>query len=166
MNDTKKIELALQDLVAGIEARAKNQRMFLSERIEQLAGQTSDLFERIESRLERLENAADGMFEIEVRESIATSADELQAAHLRIADLERDLGNANGRISVLENEQAQMQNQVTAAHRRIDELKYSDHRRIADLEKRTDDLENDGLDNVRTIVADMINDGDIRLHVD
>lgn len=115
MNHTKKIELALHDLVEGIEARACNQKMVLSERIEQLAGETSDLVDR---------------------------------------------------IKVLENEQVQMQNEITAAHRRIDELKHSFHRRIADLEKRTDDLENDGADNVRTIVSDMINDGDIRLHVD
>jgi len=77
-----------------------------------------------------------------------------------------ELKAQSDRIKVLENEQVQMQNEITSAHRRIDELKLSDHRRIADLEGRIDDLENDGLDNTRTIVADMINDGDIRLHVD
>ena len=98
MTTDKKIELAVQDLAIAIEARATNQQMVLSERIEQLAGEASNR---------------------------------------------------------IEDERLHMQNEIRAAHRRI-----------ADLEKRIDDLENDGEDRIRSIVADMINDGDIRIHID
>jgi len=106
-----------------------------------MAASLNDLFQGLAHRVHYLESAS-GMV-----------AQELKAA--------------DDRIKVLENEQVQMQNQITAAHRRLDEVSRMDHRRIADLGKRIDDLENDfQLDNVRTIVADMINDGDIRLHID
>lgn len=146
MTTETKIELALSDLFAALDERATNKANSVSARLQSFVYRLTQL-ETVVSRVAKVENR-------------------LASMEIRIEDLERDLGDANNCITVLENEQVQMQNGITATHRRIDELKYSDHRRIADLEKRTDDLENDGLDNTRTIIADMINDGDIRLHVD
>ncbi len=60
----------------------------------------------------------------------------------------------------------------TALTSMVDEL-HAAHRRIADLEsvvkaahRRIDELENVAEEDPRAIIADMINDGDIRLHVD
>ena len=60
----------------------------------------------------------------------------------------------------------------TALTSMVDELRTM-NRRIADLEsvvkaahRRIDELENVAEEDPRAIIADMINDGDIRLHID
>lgn len=110
MSDIKKIELALSDLTTALAEHAEYRaNKSVNERLETW----HNLFQGIAQRVQNLESAA-GMV-----------AEELKAAHRRIADLEV---------------------------------------RVEDLERDLGELST--LDNTRRAVADMINDGDIRLHVD
>lgn len=140
MTTETKIELALQDLFVALDERATNKANSTAARLESFVYRLSQL-ETVVSRVAKVENRLASLeLRIESAESLTDKLDQDVAAELRATH-----------------------DELRAMHRRIDELESvvkAAHRRIDELESAAAE------EDPRTIIADMINDGEIRLHVD